>query len=175
MTDRRESPPHTEDADTISKSERKRRMHHLQSLGEKLAQLNPGQLEDLGLSGALTDALAATGKIRKHEAKRRHFQFIGKLMRAEDETTIARIEQYLIRIQQSHAVNTDTLHTIENWRDRILGNANEEIENFLDEYPQADRQWLRQTVRQHQQESQNSRPPAAARKLFGYIRDCIKP
>jgi ribosome-associated protein len=38
-------------------------------------------------------------------------------------------------------------------------------------HPEADRQHLRQLLRQHQKEQAGNKPPAAARKLFKYLRE----
>ena len=87
--------PENAETGEISKSERKRQMHALQELGVKLAQLKPEQLKELALSSALHEAIEQSKKISKHEARRRHLQFIGKLMRKEDDETIDQIEQLL--------------------------------------------------------------------------------
>lgn len=172
MTDKPEQPENA-DEEEISKSERKRQMHALQALGTKLTQLKPDQLATLSLSSGLLDAVEQTNKINKHEARRRHLQYIGKLMRKEDDETIEQIEQLLSKIKQARQIQASALHTVEDWRDRILINTSAEIEKFLQEFPQADRQWLRQTARQHQQEQKLAKPPAAARKLFKYIEEII--
>lgn len=168
-------PEHREnfEAEEISKSERKRQMHALQDLGVQLSHLKADQIEELPLSSALVEALAQTKNINKHEARRRHLQYIGKLMRKEDDETIELAEQLLSRLKQAHQSNTDALHQVESWRDRILSSQPTEIEAFLEDHPEADRQWLRQAVRQHQQEKKLNKPPAAARKLFKYLQEII--
>ena len=50
---------------------------------------------------------------------------------------------------------------------------NSEIEALVAQYPNGDRQWLRQMVRQSWHETDKNKPPAAARKLFIYIRELI--
>lgn len=160
--------------EVVSKSERKRQMHRLQTLGETLLQLKPDQLAELSLSGTLQKALQQMATITKHEAKRRQLQYIGKLMRKESSETIEAIESLLERIKLSHQHNNETQHQTENWRDQILNGGDTEIDRFLQTHPQADRQWLRQIRRQHLQETQHAKPPAAARKLFRYLRDFIE-
>lgn len=157
----------------VSKSERKRQMHRLQSLGETLVQLKQNQLDELPLSELLKKAISQTLSITKHEAKRRHLQYIGKLMRKEENQTIEKIGLLLERIKLAHQQSSNKHHQIEDWRDRILNGGDKEIEHFLQAFPQADRQRLRQIWRQHQQELQHSKPPAAARKLFQYTRDIM--
>ena len=160
--------------ESISKSERKRQMHRLQALGTALVDLKPGIIEELNPSSTLIDAIALARNTKKHEALRRQLQFIGKLMRKEDPLVVERMEQLLNDLHSHKAQQNDDLHLNEQWRDRILGDAPNAIEEFISRYPGADRQWLRQIRRQHLQETASHRPPVAARKLFGYLRDIIQ-
>ena len=66
---------------TISKTRVKQEMHALQNIGERLIELNPNQLKELSLPDTLFEAIVEAKKIRKHGARRRQIQFIGKLMR----------------------------------------------------------------------------------------------
>ncbi len=72
----------------LSKTARKRRMLALQRLGEELATLPDADLAGFPISEPLREALLALRTMRKREARRRHKQFIGKLMRTENEQAI---------------------------------------------------------------------------------------
>lgn len=162
----------TNEDEPISKSALKREMHRLQDLGKQLLTLRHDDLNTLTLSDTLLNALAEAKRIKHREGLRRQMQFIGKLMRAESDETIALIDAYFDRLANQHRIHTQQQHKIEQWRDRILGDHGE-IESFLQHYPNADRQWLRQTTRQSAQETQHKKPPISARKLFAYIRDIM--
>ena len=64
-----------------SKTQVKRELHALQDLGERLATLKPDVLDRLPLTDALRKALADSPKHTAHIARKRHLQYIGKLMR----------------------------------------------------------------------------------------------
>lgn len=81
--EKRQNGPADADAPP-SKTERKRAMHELQALGERLIDLAPDHLADLALPERLADAIAQARGITKHEGRRRQLQFIGKLMRDVD-------------------------------------------------------------------------------------------
>ena len=162
-----------EEVELVSKSHMKREMHHLQDLGEALVAFKENEITKLNLSGALQDALIETRKIKHREGLRRQMQFVGKLMRKEPEQTITSIEKALEEKRNQHNRLTQHQHLIEHWRDRILQQGNEDIDAFVNDHPAADRQWLRQIMRQAQQEKRQNKPPAAARKLFAYIRDIV--
>ncbi|MGB5325523.1 MAG: ribosome biogenesis factor YjgA [Pseudomonadales bacterium] len=160
--------------DGPSKSARKREMLQLQELGAALVDFPPAKLESLPLSDALADALALARAAKKHGARRRLLQYIGKIMRGEDAATIAAISEFLERSEAAKFAERQRLHDLENWRERILqadqcGAA--AIDELLAMYPGADRQWLRQVQRQHQQQLAKGQPPAAARKLFAYLQE----
>ena len=157
----------------ISKSQLKREMHHLQDLGKALIDLKAEEIEKLSITEVLIDALNEAKRIKHREGLRRQMQFIGKLMRKERTETIEKIEAYFDKLRNQHQNNTQHLHLIEQWRDRLLNKENSEIEALVAPYQNDDRQWLRQMVRQSWHETDKNKPPAAARKLFIYIRELI--
>ena len=78
-----------------SKSQRKREMNELQTVGEKLLDLNNKQLKTLELPKDLAEAVSLAQRLKKTEALRRQVQFIGRLMRELDEETATRIKRYI--------------------------------------------------------------------------------
>ena len=151
-----------------SKSERKREMLRLQALGERLADLGPEPLERVPVSAELQAALAELGRIKAREGRRRQLQYIGRLMRGEDTDAIA---QALARLEAGSTAEKRRLHQLEQWRERLLSEGDGALGTFLDQHPAADRQHLRQLIRGAQTERDQQRPPAAARKLFRYLRE----
>ncbi|MCY1460890.1 hypothetical protein D9M71_784850 [compost metagenome] len=53
----------------------------------------------------------------------------------------------------------------------MINGADDALEKFVGEYPQADRQQLRSLIRQAQHELAHNKPPASSRKIFKYIRE----
>lgn len=70
----------------VSRSQKKRDSLALQKLGEDLAELPVRELAKLELAPELLDAYRDLGNIKSHEAKRRQMQYIGRLMREEEDT-----------------------------------------------------------------------------------------
>lgn len=151
-----------------SKSQIKRELHALQDLGERLTTLKPEQLERLPLSDALLKALIEAPKHKAHAARKRHIQYIGKLMRNQD---IEAITVLLDQMDASTRQYNERFHALERWRDRLVGGGDGDLEALLGEYPEADIQHLRQLIRHAQHEAAHDKPPAAARKLFKYLRE----
>ncbi len=151
-----------------SKSQITRELHALQDLGLRLTTLKPELLDRLPLSEALRRAIAEAPKHTAHAARKRHIQFIGKLMRDQDiEAILALIDQ----VDSSTREYNERFHALERWRDRLVGEGDGALEQFVAAYPETDRQHLRGLIRQAQQEAARNKPPSAARKIFKYIRD----
>ena len=152
-----------------SKSELKRQMLALQRLGESLLELNDKQLAQIPIEDEqLLLALRETRQIRSNSARKRHLQFIGKLMRHVDPQPI---ERAMAAMHQGKRENDDAFHQLEQLREDILAAGVSGVELAVERWPGADRQQLRQLVLQHQREIQRGKPPAASRKLFRYLRE----
>ena len=152
-----------------SKSAVKREMLALQALGESLLALNDKQLSNIPVEDErLLQALRETRQINSNSARRRHLQFIGKLMRDLDPEPI---RQALNALHKNHQKQNEAFHRLEKLRDDILAGGPVGVELAIAQWPQADRQQLRQLVLQHQREIQRNKPPTASRKLFRYLRE----
>lgn len=163
---------HDDDIDKLpdpnSKSGLKREMIALQDVGERLIDCSPELLANCALPDTLLDALQEFKRLpNKHGARKRQLQYIGKLMRELDAETLARIDQQL-----NHHDDSDKLRfrQLEQWRDRLLADDREVLQEILVAHPDTDLQQLRQLVRQARKEQQEEQPPASSRKLFRLLR-----
>ncbi|MFT5781265.1 MAG: ribosome-associated protein [Pseudomonas sp.] len=151
-----------------SKTQVKRDLHALVDLGERLTTLKPDLIARLPLTDALRRALADAPKHTANIARKRHIHFIGKLMRDQDvESILALIDQ----LDASTRQYNERFHNLERWRDRLITGTDALLDSFVTDYPEADRQHLRQLIRQAQHEATQNKPPATTRKIFKYIRE----
>jgi ribosome-associated protein len=151
-----------------SKSERKREMQALQELGENIVGLSAGEFASIPLEGLLLEAITLARRLPNREGLRRQLQYIGKLMRESDVEAIATAYDELLNGRQ---LLNQKFHQLEQMRDRLLAEGLDAIAVVLDEYPLADRQHLRQLIAAAVKEREQNKPPAAARKLFKYLRE----
>ncbi|MFD2178840.1 ribosome biogenesis factor YjgA [Veronia pacifica] len=151
----------------VSKSEMKRDMEELQKLGEELVKLKPAVLEKFPLDDSLRDAIADAQRF-KNEARRRQLQFIGKLMRNRDPEPI---QAALDKLNNKHSQQTAEMHKLEQLRDRIIEKGDSAINEVIAEFPDAERQYLRQLARQANKEKSQSKPPKAYREIFQYLKE----
>lgn len=151
----------------VSKSQRKREMHALQALAERLAGLNPQQWQQFDFSGPMMAALDESRRVKGHNAMRRHLRRLGKLLQHED---AEQVKILFRRIDHAHLADTERFHRLERWRDRLLAGGDEVLGELLDVCPNIDRQQLRQLVRTAKQELEHNKPPVSQRKIFKYLK-----
>jgi ribosome-associated protein len=154
----------------VSKTEQKKAMERLQALGERLGEMSTKQLKKLPISETLFVALEDLKKIKAHEAARRHKQYIGKLMRHENEEAILSILNPLI--------NPTLNKQMDLLIDRLLNQGDPAISEVVRRYPSAERHTLRQHVRAAMKEKElpavtdESVPEKPARKkLLMYLQE----
>lgn len=150
-----------------SKSQRKRDMTALQELGEKLSQLSPEALKKLPLDEYLLDTILQAQKMAQREARRRHIQLVGKLMRDAD---VEAIQAAYDASQNGSREANRALHELEQWRARLLREGDAVIGDVLKIFPGIESQLLRQLVRDAKQEAVQQKSPMASRKLFQYLK-----
>lgn len=153
-----------------SKSQRKRDAHAVKDLGETLVNLDASQLTKFDLPEFIVDVINETRRIKKHGARKRQLMYLAKQLRQIDTEIIL---QQLEKLQRPHQEDTALLHQVERWRDRLLQDGQEALTDFINQHPQADRQQLRQLIRNAQQQAQQLATPKSARQLFKYIREVL--
>ncbi len=170
----------------MSKTDLKKHSARLQTLGEELLTLRRDLMarvrEQHDLSDKLIDALDEARRITNFEGRRRQMQYIGKLMRALDEDTIAAIEAALEEQRKPSAKETLRLHQAEQWRDRLIADDGA-LTDWLAQKPDTDVQHLRALIRQARKDAQataaQERPGEAVRhgkafrEIFQLVRAAI--
>lgn len=155
-----------------SRSKKKREATALQELGARLAALSAERMAGLDLPEELALALAESKSIRSHEGRRRHSQYIGKLMRSVD---IEPIEAVLNEIDTVSRAQAARLHELELLRERLLACESQELKSVLAEAlaprPAANSARLTALVAEARTERVENKPPRTSRRLFKYLRD----
>src|SRR5262249_20269972 len=98
----------------VSKTQRKKEMIELQSLGAKLVELPESQIAEMPMDESLRDALLEAKRIKSHEAKRRQLQYIGRLMREVDPAPLRERLEAIV----GHSAQAAAEHRrLEGWRE----------------------------------------------------------
>ena len=153
-----------------SKSQRKREALALTQLGTRLIKLPESHLQRLTLPEQVSDALDSARNIRSRSAGKRARQFLGKRLRRLDTEAIETLQAELESLADPGRDLTAQQHRLEAWRDALLDDQ-AHLTELKTQQPNLDVQRVRQLLRSADREARQSKPPAAARKLFRYLRE----
>lgn len=154
-----------------SKSQLKREMHDLQDLGKRMLDLSNDQLDTLPISDTLRSAIEESRRIRQNEAKRRHLQYVGKIIRQEDDPD--GLKRAIDAFDSGSEEHTRRHHLAERWRDRMIAEGDSAVGDFFGYCPSADMQHLRNLARNARKDVEKQKNTGQSRKLFRYLRECI--
>ena len=158
-----------------SKSQLKRDADTLQKAGEQLMSLKQWELDRLPLSDSLVHAIDESRRINSNEARRRHAQFIGRLMReADSDRILDALEELASPLRQKR---------LNDWVERVSAcetarDTGALVQEFLQWYPHGERQHLANLCRNTVNARATSEEPTAdekarfkreRKKLSGYI------
>ena len=150
-----------------SRSARKRDSEELQSLGEQVAELPNVTIAKLPLPEPLIDALANAKRIGSFGGRRRHLQYIGKLMRRLDPGALDAVRDAVSAARAPSARQTALLHRAERERDELL-ESDAALERWLADDRAGDAQRLRSLIRQARKDAREARPGEAPRRGKAY-------
>lgn len=156
-----------EEDEAPSRSQKKREMTALQKAAEKIVKLGPELVRKSGLQEKFVDAVLEAQKIKKHEAKRRQIQFLGKIMREMDPEPILR---FIENVELGNRDDAKKFHQLEQWRAGLIEGNFELINDLAEKYPNINRQHILQLARNAKKEITAGKPPKSSRALFKALR-----
>jgi len=156
-----------------SRSQNRRDALEVLALGEKLVSLTEAQLSKLPVPDSLLPHIRECKRITAQIAHKRQLQYLAKQMRREDDEVLDAIRDALDEKGEAARREVAAMHRIETWRERLLEGGDAALAELLDEHPEADRQVLRQLVRNTLEERKRNKPPRAFRELYRELRDLL--
>ncbi|MBN8727864.1 MAG: DUF615 domain-containing protein [Xanthomonadales bacterium] len=154
-----------------SRSQRRRDALDVLHIAEMLADLSEAELARVPLDEDLRDEVRRTRGTPSHIARKRQCQFLAKQLRKLDEDSLDPIRRVLAQDKAEAHRSAAALHRLEAWRERLLDEGDEALTAFIAEHPAADRQHLRQLIRNALAERRAGKPPHAQRELFRCLRE----
>ena len=154
----------SDEIEIVSKTQLKRESHDIQKLGKRLVEMSAVQLTKIPLDEPVLEAIELAKKIQnKRSALKRHYQFLGKLLRARDTDPIFEAVRV---IEEGNHGHVQKFHQAEMWRDEIIASGNEAIESLVAQQTGADRQKLRQLWRNYSAAKKVERQTQIARLIY---------
>lgn len=155
-----------DDDESVSRTWRKQEAEEAQRLGEQLVTLADAELDGLDLPAPLADAIRAARAIRQRSALRRQRQYLGKLMRRID---IGPVRAALAERERERHREARAFRALESWRERLLTEGKEALDDWLSEHPHADADTLRSLVDTARNAPDARSRKTASRALFRYL------
>ncbi len=150
-----------------NKTQIKKDMAVLFALSEEMSELSLAQVKYLELPDVIHKAVVEVSGMPHKSARKRLLKFItGQLHKIDIEPILEKLAR--MKNKSAHAVREH--HIVERWRDRLISGDNDVLTEFLNEQPDADRQQLRQLLRNIKKEAEFSKPPKSARLLYRYLK-----
>jgi ribosome-associated protein len=153
-----------------NKTQIKKDIAALFALGAEISALSPDQQDSLMLPEKILQAVREVSGMPHKGARKRLLKYIAGQLHLIDASPI--IEK-LARIKNKSAHAVREHHLAEKWRDRLIAEGNDSVTEFLDDFPVADSQQLRQLIRNAQKEMAASKPPKSARLLYRYLKELL--
>lgn len=155
-----------------SRSQKKRESTALQKTGEALAGLSQPVLDEFGLSSDLDSAVRELRAMKKHEARRRQLQLIGRCMRELGEDEQERLAAFLNSLDKRRQVESGELHRLEEQREALVDEERREamLAEIAAEYPTAELKKLRHLAETAAVERRGGKGVKAFRGLFRYLK-----
>ena len=157
-----------------SRSANRRAALDVLELGEQLVALSAAQLARLPIPDEVMPHIRETQRITSYGARKRQLAFLAKQMRRQDDEALDAIRDAMSKDGDAARRETAAMHRVEALRDALLGDDGDAaMTALLDEHPHADRQKLRQLVRNTHEERRRNKPPHAFRELFRELRELM--
>lgn len=151
----------------ISKSQCKRDAEQVLKLAKTIVGLGDKLFKALTLKEPIREAATLARSIKSHIGHKRQLHYLSKLMRNTD------IDALYAQLQaiEDHAQTSRRQHQqLEQWRERLIDEGDAALEALLQQWPHAERQTIRQLVRNAKHEKDKQRTPKSARALFQYLK-----
>ena len=157
-----------------SRSQYRRDALDVLELAETLTGLSAAQLARLPIPDELMPHIRDTQRITSYGARKRQIAFLAKQMRRQDDAALDAIRDAMSKDGEAARRETAALHRVEALRDALLGfEGDAAMTALLAEHPHADRQHLRQLVRNAHDERKRNKPPHAFRELFRELKELL--
>jgi ribosome-associated protein len=157
-----------------SRSQLRREALDVLKLAHALVGMSDAQLAHVPLDEDLRSEVQRARAVTQQIARKRQTQYVAKQMRKLDDDELEAIRATLDRDRDTARREGAALHRVEAWRERLIAEGDDALTELMQQFPQCDRQHLRQLSRQSKTEREANRPPHAQRELFRALRELFE-
>lgn len=153
-----------------NKSALKREHVKIQNQAEALIQMPMSKMEKLIEDENLQHQIVI-GKKMKGSAYKRHIKHLANLLSSLDNELLS---QLLMDDKEKQAELNRHFQRLEVMRDKLISQNEDFLNELLQQFPQLDRQQLRNLIRQALREKETEKPPKASRLIFKLLREQLE-
>lgn len=161
--------PDWEQEEFASRTQIKKAAQAVVDMGVQLSEMTVNDIKKLALPSKVEEAVLMLKNMDKGPAIKRQRLYLGKLLR-QNEDYIIEIKEKLAEKELKAKQQNAHFHQLERWRDRLLEEGDDALNEFMYKYTQADRQQLRQWIRNAKKEREKNQPPKSSRLIFKYLK-----
>ncbi len=153
-----------DESEEISKTQKKQMAVELREVAKIITDMPKNKIAELDLSSSFLDAIEEAKRINSHIAKKRHFQYMGKLLIKMDHVAI---QEKIIKLNNldGHYQVRDEIITA--WIEHFSEHDKPLFEQLFDNYSYDEINSLRQTFRNYKKKPENTNN---RKKLFQALR-----
>jgi len=151
-----------------NKTRLKQEIAELQHLIDQMTKMTDKELRRIKLDEDVIEEVARVRAIKPSSARNRQLKYCAKQLTGVD---LSVAETYLNDRHSQQLEINQKFHKLERWRDKLIEMGDAAMGEALTEWPDMDRQHLRQLVRDAQREVDKGKPVGAQKKLFKLLRD----
>ncbi len=151
-----------------NKTQLKQDLAETNSLVLQLIDLSEKEQLELKLTDQIMAGLKQAKGMKADNARKRLLKHLTKLLSKED---VELVKDYFAQRDAQQQQLNHAFHQLEKLRDRMVEEGDSVLQEFLNEHATADRQQLRQALRNAHKERDTGKPAGAGRKLFRLLRE----
>ena len=167
----RKKPDHHTDIDSeevLSKTQKKQMVHDLQALAKSLVVMPKKKIKQLDLPSTLLDAIDESNRIASHIARKRHFQYMGKILLKADHESIKNKMAQIDNLDGHYQIRDEVINL---WIEQFATHETTLFDHLYQFHEHEILSNLRQVLRNHRKKPAHV---GNRKKLFQTLRDIDK-
>ena len=151
-----------------NKTRLKQELAEINALVLQLIDLTEQEQLELKLTDQIMSGLKQARGMKADNARKRLLKHLTKLLSRED---VELVKDYFGRRDALQRQMKHAFQQLQKLRDRMVDEGDSVLQEFLNEHGTADRQQLRQALRNARKERETGKPAGAGKKLFRLLRE----
>ena len=152
-----------------NKTQLKRELAELQKLVVEIVNLSESDRSKLDLDTKFLEGVQRVLAMKASSGRNREIKYLTK--RLQQSENLENIRQWFETRNSKHSEENRHFHALEKWRDRLIEEGDAAFQQYLEAYPQTDRQQIRTLIRNAVKEKTSGKPAGAGKKLFRMLRE----